>query len=123
MTPKTHDDVWKMIDADKRRDRFVRRVSIGAWSVTLVVLMVFAGIVGGQVADTMRRVDVGVAPSGAVWEALLPLVAVVGAISLIVAVLATVGIFLRLRTASLNEIQLRLATLEQLVTEQAGGRG
>jgi hypothetical protein len=118
-TNSKHENVWDLIDAEKRRDRLIRRVSVAAWSVTMAVLLVFAGIIGRQVADTMRRVDVGVAPSGAVWDVLLPFVAVVGAVSLVIAVLATVGVFLRLRTASLNEIQVRLAALEQLITERA----
>lgn len=51
----------------------------------------------------------------AVYDAALPLVAVVGVLSLLIATLGTVGIFLRLRTASLSEIQLRLANLEDMV--------
>ena len=41
------------------------------------------------------------------------------ALSLLVAVLSTVGVFLRFRTASLAEIQLRLAAVEQMLTDQA----
>lgn len=111
-------DVWAMIDADKRRDRRVKQVSVVAWSVTLLVLLFFAAVVSMQVAQTMRRVELGLASSGAVWEAVLPLVAVVGGLSLVVAVLSTVGVFLRLRTASLHEVQLRLAALEELLTDQ-----
>jgi uncharacterized membrane protein len=40
---------------------------------------------------------------------------VVGVLGLLVAILSTVGIFLRLRTASLSEIQLRLAALEEMI--------
>jgi hypothetical protein len=45
----------------------------------------------------------------------MPLFDVLWKLSLLVAGLSTVGIFLRLRTASLSEIQLRLAALEELV--------
>lgn len=111
--------VWDAIDAEKRRDRLVRRISVAAWSVTMLVLLVFAVKIARDVADTMRRIDVGIAPAGAAWDTLMPLIVVVGAISLVVAVLATVGVFLRLRTASLHEIQLRLASLEQLIAERS----
>ena len=36
-------------------------------------------------------------------------------ISLLIGTLSTVGIFLRLRTASLGEVQLRLAALEEML--------
>lgn len=113
--------VWQMIEADKRRDRRLRRISIVAWSLTLLVFLVFAGMIGQDIAYTMRRVEVGVEPSGAVFEAVMPLVGVVGGLSLLIAVLSTVGVFLRLRTASLHEIQLRLATLEEMLAERPGG--
>lgn len=45
----------------------------------------------------------------------MPLVVVLGTISLLIATLSTVGIFFRLRTASLAEIQLRLAALEDVL--------
>lgn len=111
-------DVWVMIDRERRRDRWVRSVSVAAWSVTFIVFIGFAAITANRVALTMRQVEVGVAPAGAVWEAAMPLVAVVGTVSLLIAVLSTVGIFLRLRTASLHEIQLRLAALESMLTER-----
>jgi len=107
-----------MIESERRRDRWIRRVSVIAWSVTGVILLIFAAITASRIAYTMRQVEVGVAPSGAVWETAMPLVIVVGLISLLVAVLATVGVFLRLRTASLHEIQLRLAALEQMLVER-----
>lgn len=118
MSGTKHEDVWRMIDAEKRRDRWIRRVSIAAWSVTGAVLLVFGAISAAQIAEVQRRAAVGLIPEGAVWEAALPLVIVVGLISLLVAVLATVGIFLRLRTASLHEVQLRLAALEQMLVER-----
>lgn len=118
MTEKTQGDVWTMIDAERRRDRWIRRVSVVAWSVAGTILLVFAAISATRIADTMQRVEVGIMPSGAVYDAAMPLLIVVGLISLLIAVLATVGIFLRLRTASLHEIQLRLAALEQMLVER-----
>ncbi len=47
----------------------------------------------------------------------MPLIAVTGVLSVLIATVSTVGIFLRLRTASLAEIQVRLAALEQMLLE------
>ena len=44
---------------------------------------------------------------------------VLGVLSVLIATLSTVGMFLRQRTASLAEIQLRLAALEELLTRKA----
>lgn len=49
---------------------------------------------------------------------LMPLVWVLGTVSLLVATLSTVGVFLRFRTATLGEIRLRLTALEQMVSDQ-----
>ena len=45
----------------------------------------------------------------------LPLITVLGVLSFLVAVLSTVGVFLRFRTASLAEIQTRLAAMEEML--------
>ena len=42
--------------------------------------------------------------------------------SVLIATLATVAVFLRLRTASLSEIQLRLAALEEMLADERRGR-
>jgi len=49
----------------------------------------------------------------------MPLIGVLWTLSLLVSALTTVGVFLRLRTASLSEIQLRLAALEEMLTAQS----
>ena len=48
---------------------------------------------------------------------------VVGCFSVLVATLATIAIFLRLRTASLTEIQVRLAALEEMIAARDTERG
>jgi hypothetical protein len=52
-----------------------------------------------------------------------PLIIALGKLSLLIATMATVAIFLRLRTSSLAEIQLRLAALEDMLASRpdAGG--
>ncbi len=106
---------WSAIDAERRRDRILRRVSIAAWSGTVVVVLFIGVVVGLQVARMLQRVAAGVAEPTAVLLAALPLVVTVGVLALLIAILSTVGIFLRLRTASLQEIQLRLAAIEGII--------
>lgn len=110
--------VWAAIDREHRKDRFVKRLSVVAWSATAVILLVFAGFIGRDVAHTARLAEIGAVRSDAVLDALMPLIAVLGSVSLLVAVLATIGVFLRLRTASLSEIQHRLAALESAILDR-----
>lgn len=113
-------DVSTIIESERKRDRLVRRVSFITWGVTLAVMLIFAGIVGADVANTIARVRAGVASSSSVLHALLPLLGVVGGTSLLLALVSTVGVFLRFRTASLADIQLRLAILEAMLSEEGG---
>lgn len=106
---------WQAIERERRRDAMVRTTSVLAWAATFLILMIFAAIMVQRIAFVKQRVAVGAELPGAVWDAMLPLVAVAGVLCLLIAVLATVGMFLRLRTTSLIEIQLRLAALEDLI--------
>jgi hypothetical protein len=115
--------VWAQIEGEKRIDRRLRRVSAAAWSFTLLLTVVFAVLTGMQAALAMAQFtntppyDFGTILTGAtVANAVLPLVIVLMILSTLIGTLSTVGIFLRLRTASLQEIQLRLAALEAMLT-------
>lgn len=111
-----HEDaLHAIIDGETKRDRLARRVSIIAWSVTFLVLIGFGAVIGQQVARAWRLTRVGVLPHGAVVEGLVPLFVVVGTTSLLLALVSTAAVFLRQRTASLADIQLRLATLEAMI--------
>ena len=114
----TDSNAWARVDEEKRRDRTLRRVSIAAWALTFIVVAVFAVIVAMRVSLMWSLSSVGAVDRRAVFEAATPIVLVVGVLSLLVAVLATVGIFLRLRTASLAEIRLRLAAIEAMLAGQ-----
>ena len=118
------DRAWELIDIEKRRDRFIRRVSIIAWTVTFLIVLIIAVMVGIQVTQMTRLGLVGAVAWTAVIASAMPLVDVLWKLSLLVAALSTVGIFLRLRTASLAEIQLRLANLEEMLASRPdGGQG
>jgi hypothetical protein len=114
MSP-TSERVWAVIEREKRRDKLVRKVSIAAWSVTGGAVLAFGAVTTAEVWQLLRYVREGVAPWEIILDRVMPFIAVIGVLGLLIAVLSTVGIFLRLRTASLSEIQLRLAGLEEMV--------
>ena len=116
--------VWEAIENERRRDRLIRRVSITAWSITFFFVAILAVLVCMQVVQLAKGAAAGAVPWISVFGAAMPLVIVLGLLSVLVATLSTIGIFLRLRTASLTEIQLRLAALEDMLGAQGeGGRG
>lgn len=121
-TSPASEKAWATIENEKRRDRFLRRVSITAWCVTLVIVLLFAVMIGLQVSEMLRMVSVGVMPRTVIVGAVMPLIVVLGILSLLIATLSTVGVFLRLRTASLAEIQLRLAALEDMLASRPDSR-
>jgi hypothetical protein len=115
-------DAWAAIEKEKRFDRFVRKACIAAWAVTLGLLIVF-GIGSAAAAVQMMRMLAG---KGFPWMTLIgpamPFLGALWTVCLLVATLTTVGVFLRLRTSSLSEIQLRLAALEEMLTARNESR-
>ena len=114
-------NVWEAIEREKGRDRFLKRVSVAAWTVTFILVMILAVMICVQVAQMAKGALVGALPWVAVVGAAMPLVIVIGLLSVLVATLSTIGMFLRMRTASLTEIQLRLAALEGMLASQNEG--
>ena len=114
--------VWDAIDGEKRRDRLLRRVSITAWSVTLVLVVALAVMVGIQVVELAKGAMVGAVPWMSVVGVAMPLVITLGMLSVLVGTVSTIGVFLRMRTASLTEIQLRLAALEDMLVTRGEPR-
>jgi hypothetical protein len=110
--------VWEAIENEKRRDRLIKRVSITAWTITFVLVAIMTVMVGFQVWQLARGAMVGALPWISVLGAAMPLVITLGLLSVLVAALSTIGIFLRMRTASLAEIQLRLAALEDMIASK-----
>lgn len=112
------DGVWTAIEQEKRRDRFIRRVAIGAWSITfglLVILGLFAALAVGEMVHASM---LGQLPWMAAYSMLLPFAVICGVVTLLVATLSTVGVFLRMRTTTLKEVQARLAALEHMLASR-----
>jgi len=96
----------------------VKRLCVAAWGVTLGIAVVAAAFVGIGVAEMVKAAAAGAVPWMTVVGAAMPFIGMLWTLSLLVAALSTVGVFLRMRTASLSEIQLRLAALEELITSR-----
>ncbi len=116
-TERPTDRAWTQIEQEQRRDRFVRRVSIAAWTSTLVVVLALVGATAYQAS--MMSTLMGGMGRMAILAMVQQGLIVLGALSVLIATLATIGTFLRLRTASLQEIQLRLASLEEMLQASA----
>lgn len=117
------DIAWAQVEREKRIDRRVRRVTIAAWTITLMLVVVFVAVAGVQLAEVLRVRRLFVLPWSEVAQRVFPLLVVLGLLSVLVATLGTIAVFLRLRTASLLEIQLRLAALEEILSSQADDTG
>ena len=100
-------------------DRFIRRVNIIAWSISLSLVLVIAILVGLQVSQFVGGAMEGEVPCAVLIGSMMPLIDVLWKLSLLIATLSTVAIFVRLRTSSLAEIQLRLAALEEMIASGA----
>lgn len=112
------EQIWAQIDKEKQRDRFVRRVSRVSWGITLVALTVILITLGMELNHNINLYKKGVSPYSRVWDSVQNMVQLIGIFGFIIAIISTVGVFLRLRTTSLLEIQQRLANLEQMVTSE-----
>jgi len=106
---------WALIEAEQQRDRFIRRVSTIAWSVTFAIVLLFAGVTLPGFIEMIRGALAGTMPWMTVVGVATPFMSTVLLLSVLVAALSTVGVFLRSRSASLAEIQLRLAALEDML--------
>lgn len=110
--------IWERIDAEKRRDRLIKRVSVGAWTVTLLLVIALLALELASVGQMALAAMRGAVPWLTVLGSALPGLIILGVLSVLIAVLSTVAMFFRLRTATLDEIQLRLAALEEMIVHR-----
>ncbi|HRP06856.1 MAG TPA: hypothetical protein PLL69_00075 [Gemmatimonadales bacterium] len=118
MTVQSADPIraaWEAIARERRVDRLIRTLCLAAWAVTLVIAGGYAWLVWTQVAHARQLFAVGAATREEAMAAAIPLVLALGVLALLVAALSTIGVFLRFRGATMQEIQLRLAALERMV--------
>ncbi|MHB1195083.1 MAG: hypothetical protein ACYC6F_18830 [Longimicrobiales bacterium] len=114
-----NEDLWQWVENERQLDRKVRKINWFAWVATVTAVVLYGLAVLGRVSSLIRalvRDDVPIARQmPVILDALTPLIVVLGALSLLVAILSTIAMFLRFRTASLSEIQARLAAMESML--------
>jgi hypothetical protein len=110
--------VWEQIEKEKGRDRLIMRLCIAAWVGAGIVVLAASILIGLQAKEIFGGFIGGALPFSTVAGTLLPLIGMLWNLCLLVAALATVGVFLRFRSASLAEIQLRLAALEEMLASR-----
>lgn len=117
-----NEELAKWVDDEKRLDRKVRRISYVAWIVTLAAVIVYGVRI---IVETALRVHAEALMGGVqnttevvgyVLQQLTPFILVLGVLALLVAILGTIGMLVRFRTASLADIQARLAAMEGMLT-------
>ena len=116
------EELWGWVEGERRLDARVRRTSKIAWSVTLVAVVFYGVIILARMAALVSQLGTQPDVSSAMvlqvmLDSLLPLVSVVGMLALLVAVLSTIAVLLRFRTASLAEINTRLTAMEQMLAQ------
>lgn len=116
------EDVWSKIEKEKRIDSFIRRLCYTAWATTFILFITYAIIV---VIEFFGLPSEAVAHDFAgnfrpeLYSFVLEMVGLtlafgaVGSLSLGIAVISTIGIFVRMRTSNLQEMRIRLETLEE----------
>jgi len=109
---------WAGIEKEKRRDRFIRRVCVTAWSVTIVVVLIFGVSMALLAVNMMKSGGFSGMGSMLLLSLGMRFLLVLGILAALIATLSTVGLFLRMRTATLGEIQMRLAALEQMLSSR-----
>lgn len=107
--------VWQLLESEKKRDRILQRIGLVAWTLTLTALLFTALGIVTNVWWAIQAYQDGQVGVSVIFREAMPLVWAAGGVSLLVAVLATVGMFLRQRAASLDEIRVRLSALEGLM--------
>ena len=112
--------VWDTIEHEKKRDRFIRKVSVVAWSVTGALVLLLTILVGIQVWELTAGALAGAMPWMSVAGVVMPFVIALGMLTVLIATVSTIGVFVRMRTSSLHEIQLRLAALEEMLASRGG---
>ena len=113
------DKAWALIDEEKRRDQSLRRIAKIAWIVAITVVVVYGTLTAIQVWEMMHGFFGGMLPFSTAAAMAIPFLTSLGILSVLVATVTTIGTFLRLRTTSLHEVQLRLAALEEMIATRS----
>jgi hypothetical protein len=109
------------MEAEKKRDRLLQKISTVAWVVTLAALIFTALGIGTNVYWAVGAYSAGQVGLSVIFREAMPFVWATGGVALVVAVMSTAAGLVRFRAASLDEIRIRLSALEEMIVEQQGG--
>ncbi len=109
------------IEMEKKTDHLIRRISKIAWGGTIFFIIVFIGFTGYEIFNLWGLYKAGFVPASSIFNELTPFLISLGGASFVVSIVSTIGVFLRLRTSTLSEIQVRLAALENILLDRAEG--
>jgi hypothetical protein len=117
--PERTEELWRWVESEKQLDRRVHRISRIAWALTVAAVIVYGVVILARVGAVLSELARQNVPRGAALgvalDALVPLITVLGVFFFLVAVLSTIAVFLRFRTASLAEIRVRLSAMEEML--------
>ena len=113
------EDIWEKIEKEKIIDNWLKRICIGSWFTTILLLLVYVFLIINHyiyiIGEGGFSTLVLYFPYEKWTTHLLTYTLIffgASSITFSAAVLSTIGIFVRMRTSSLRDIQLRLGTLE-----------
>lgn len=114
------DDIWEKIEQEKRIDTWIQRFSLSAWVTTFILFICFAVILWIKLYG-ITPLYPSEAPGLALEIVGITLAFMaLGSITFGLAIISTIGLFLRMRTSSLRDIQFRLKMLEETIITEKG---
>lgn len=115
MSTSASSRAWAVVEAEKKQNALLRRVSLVAWAMTFVLATIYAVLVVIEVVSLSKMMLGRNLPLLDLVAGVMPMVSSLAVVTLLIAALGSVSIFLRMRTVTLNELQLRLAALEDVL--------
>jgi len=109
-------DLWNKIDRDTNKYKMFLTMSMTFWVVTLAVLGYIGYIYYLEYEVVLNNFKIGLTNNSAIYSAKQDMLSILLSMTFIISVLATIVAFMRQRSASLQEIQLRLTMLEQSIS-------
>ena len=114
----TDDKLWKHVKRDKMLYGVILVAAVCLWAGALYALGTIGFLYESKLEHLYKSYWVGMAKMVDIEAVKQQLFAVVFAFTFLLAVLLTVVLIMRQRTAALTEIQIRLSLLEQHIANQ-----
>ena len=110
--------LWESVERDKFKYKVFLMLSMLAWGIAIGTLVYIGYLFWIDYLQVAKQYQVGVAGLMDLNEAKKNIYTIVLSISVILACLASVVVIMRQRSASLQDIQLRLAMVEQQIRDK-----